>query len=240
MSHRDDHAPCKKHQSDDTERRLVIPKQLLTISSSLTTALLAATVALYTFAPTAPGGDPSALAPARDQIVLGLLVVSFLFFIATTFSLGWCLYESIPAEKCIRLWGFSWRTSVPGSATMLIFSAALCALLVLPALIILPKVSELSWSWGPFVLGEPQLVRVSVTFFFVFLFWQSIQEIVEPFVRKPPSAAGILYLLLLAAVACIALLRPFLPWAASLGLAAMLFLVAIAKGWSKIAALKRG
>lgn len=240
MNHTKDQAQHKKHQSDDVERRLAIPKQLLTISSSLTTALLAATVALYTFAPAGTSATLSAVAPARDEIVLGLLVVSFLFFIATTFSLGWCLYESIPAEKCIRLWGFSWRTSVPGSATMLIFSAALCAFLVLPTLVILPRVSELSWSWGPFLLGKPQLVRLSITLFFVFLFWQSIQEIVEPFVRKPRSAAGILYLLLLLVVAGTALLRPFLPWAASLGLAAMLFLVAVVAGWAKIAAQKRG
>jgi hypothetical protein len=224
----------------DVEKRLIIPRQLLTISSSLTTALLAATVALYTFWPVTAGGDSVELIKTRDQLVLGLLVVSFLFFLATAFSLGWCLYESIPTDKCFRLWGFSWRTSVPGSSTMLVFSAALCALLVLPALVILPKVRGLNRTWGPFALGEAQLVRVAVTLFFMFFFWLSIQEVVEPFLRKPRSIAGILYLVLLFAVFVVAFLPSAAPWAVLFALSVLLFVVAVVRGWAVIARQKRG
>jgi hypothetical protein len=231
----------QKHTSNqgDLERRLAIPRQLLSISSKLTVALIGATIALYTFAPVPdPGGD-SAIALNHDQMIFGFLVVSAAFFAATLFSLGWCLYESIPADQCCRLWGFSWRTSVPGSGAMLVFSAALCSLLLLPTLLILPRIRTLGWSWGPFALHEPQLARLAISTFFCLVFWLSIQEVVEPFLLRKPSIPGILYLLLLVAVLASSVIVLAIPWRVLFGCAVVLFGIAVAVGWRRIARDRR-
>ena len=238
MNERQDGSTDDGQHAGEVERRLAIPKQLLTISSSLTTALLAATVAVYTFWPSTATDNLLLVLAARDRIVEGLLIVSFLFFVATVFSLSWYWYENIPPGQCLQMWGFSWRTSVPGSLVMLIFSTAVCALLAVIPVVILLGIELPARSWGPFVVGQLQYVRVTISVSFLVLFWLSIQEIIEPFLGKRRSVAGMVYVLLWFVACAAAFLRPWAAWAASLGLALLLFLAALSRGWWRIARQK--